>query len=79
MAIKTVKETIMKRPNVSFFDAATGEDTTREMNDAEFAEWQERIAAQEAAAAALAAKEVARAALLDKLGITADEAKLLLG
>lgn len=69
----------MTRPLVSFYDAATGKDTTREMNDAEFAEWQERIAAEEAEAAALAAKEVARAALLDKLGITADEAKLLLG
>jgi uncharacterized protein YPO0396 len=30
-------------------------------------------------AAELAAKEAARQALLDKLGITADEAKLLLG
>lgn len=35
-------------------------------------------AAAEAAAAEAAAKEAARQALLDKLGITADEAKLLL-
>lgn len=68
----------MTRPNVSFHDAATGEDTTREMNDIEYAEWQALIEAGEAEKAALADKEIARAALLDRLGITADEAKLLL-
>jgi hypothetical protein len=79
MAIKTVKGSTMTRPNVSFHDVATGEDTTREMNDIEYAEWQALIEAGEAEKAALADKEIARAALLDRLGITADEAKLLAG
>jgi hypothetical protein len=55
----------------------------REMTDAEKVEWyefaaKERIKADELNAAKLA-QESARQALLDKLGLTEDEAKLLLG
>lgn len=57
----------------------TGEIIEREMNAEELAQLEADKAEAEAKAAAIAAKEAARAALLDKLGITADEAKLLLG
>jgi len=51
----------------------------REMTDAEYAQWQADKAEAEARSEAQVAKQVAREALLTKLGITADEAQLLLG
>lgn len=57
----------------------TGEVLEREMNADELAQWKKDKAATEAAEAAKAAAEAGRQALLDKLGLTADEAKLLLG
>jgi hypothetical protein len=50
----------------------------REMNDEEFAQWEIDVAADEARLAAIEKAAADKAALLDKLGITADEAKLLL-
>jgi len=50
----------------------------REMTDAEFAEYQIRQAEVEARKAETEAKAEAKSALLEKLGITEDEAKLLL-
>jgi hypothetical protein len=63
------------------FDVNTGETTILERNAteieiAEAEEFAKLLAAKEAEAVA---KESARQALLNKLGITADEAKLLLG
>ena len=58
---------------------ATGEVIDRVMTDAEHTEWQAQQAAAEAQAAAAAAKVAARQAVLDKLGLTADEAAALLG
>jgi phosphopantetheinyl transferase (holo-ACP synthase) len=58
---------------------ATGEVVDRIMTDAEHTEWQAQQAEAEAQAEAAAAKQAAREALLTKLGITADEAQLLLG
>lgn len=69
----------MTRPIVRIHDLSTDEVIDREMNDAEFAQWQADQAAQAAQAAAEAAKAAEKEALLTKLGITADEAKLLLG
>jgi hypothetical protein len=69
----------MSRPIVKIHDLQTNELIEREMNDAEFAQWQADQAAAEAEAAAKAAAAAKRQALLDKLGITEDEAKLLLG
>lgn len=69
----------MSRPMIRIHNIETDKVIDREMNDAEFAQYQ---ADQEAAAARQAeeaAKESARQAILDKLGITAQEAKLLLG
>jgi hypothetical protein len=69
----------MTRPLIRIHDVVTNEVIDREMNDAEFAQWQ---VDQEAAATAQAeaqAKAAQRQALLDKLGITEEEARLLLG
>lgn len=61
----------------------TGETILRDFSVQEIAEIEAAKAEAETEAAAkeaeMAAKEAARQALLDKLGITADEAKLLLG
>ena len=51
----------------------------REMNDAEFAQYEIDQAANKAAAKAAAERATAKQAVLDRLGITADEAALLLG
>jgi len=58
---------------------ATGEVTDREMTDAENAEYKALQAADKVAAKAAADKATAKTALLDRLGITADEAQLLIG
>ena len=68
----------MTRPMVRIHDLATNEVIDREMNDAEFAQYEADQAAQAAQAATEAAKAAEKAALLTRLGITADEAKLLL-
>ncbi len=51
----------------------------REMTDAEFAQYEADKITNTDQAIALAAKTLARQAVLDRLGITADEAQLLLG
>ena len=66
------------RPMVRIHDLATNEVIDREMNDAEFAQHQIDLANSEAKQNEAEAKAAAKAALLDRLGITADEAKLLL-
>ena len=68
----------MSKPTVTFHNTATGEIETREMNDAELVEHTAMKERYEAQAAEAEAKAEAKAALLDRLGITADEAKLLL-
>jgi phosphopantetheinyl transferase (holo-ACP synthase) len=60
-------------------DAITNKILEREMNAEELAQWESDKSAAAVKAAEAEAKEAARQALLDKLGITADEAKLLLG
>ena len=72
----------MTKPIIVVVDAATGLNVEREMTDQEFAEHQASIAKEQEAVQQLAqqAAEAAakRQALLDKLGITEEEAKLLL-
>ena len=53
-------------------------DLTSAEYEATIAEWADNLLADEAKAAELAQAEADKAALLAKLGITADEAKLLL-
>lgn len=66
----------MSNPMIRIHDLETDTIIDREMTDQEFEQWEADNAAQ---ATAKAEAEAARQALLDKLGITADEAKLLLG
>ena len=66
------------RPMVRIHDLETNEIIDREMNDAEFAQYEADQAAAATHSAAEAAKAAEKEALLAKLGITADEAKLLL-
>lgn len=68
----------MSRPMVRIHNTETNEVVDREMNDAEFAQYQADQAAQATAQAEAEAKATAKAALLTQLGITAEQAKLLL-
>jgi len=63
---------------IRIHNTETNEIIDREMNDAEFAQYEAEQAAQAARQAEAEAKETAKAALLTKLGITAEEAQLLL-
>lgn len=67
------------RPTVRIHNIEIDEVIDREMNDAEFAQYQADQAAQAAVKAEAEAKETARQAILNRLGLTADEAKLILG
>jgi hypothetical protein len=66
------------RPIIRIHNTETDEVIDREMNDVEFAQYQAEQAKQTAKEAEATAKAEAKAALLDRLGITAEEAKLLL-
>lgn len=63
---------------IKIHNAETGEVIERQMNAEELAQLQADNAKAEAKALAKAEAQAARAALLVKLGITEDEAKLLL-
>lgn len=70
-------------PQVKIVNCETGEEIVRDANAEEIAQMQtqaENDAANAAARKAEAeAKEATRQAILDRLGLTADEAKLILG
>lgn len=68
----------MTRPLIRIHNAETNEVIDREMNDEEFAKYQEMEQAEQTRIIEIEAKAQAKAALLDRLGITEDEAKLLL-
>jgi hypothetical protein len=68
----------MTRPMTRIHNIETNEVIDREMNDEEFAAYEKRHAEWLAIQNQQAAKEIEKAALLEKLGITADEAALLL-
>jgi len=68
----------MSRPMVRIHNIETDEVIDREMNDEEFAKYQARQLEKEAEQAEADAKATAKTALLDRLGITAEEATLLL-
>jgi len=67
------------RPMVRIHDLETNEVIDREMNDAEFEQYEADKAAQTIAAAAKAKAEADKAALLARLGLTEDELKTILG
>jgi len=64
---------------IRIHDLATNEVIDREMNDEEFVQYQADQASNAVAQAEAESKAAAKAALLSKLGITAEEAQLLLG
>lgn len=66
------------RPMVRIHNVETDEITDREMDDFEFAQYQADLKLAEEKAKEQIEREAAKAALLEKLGITEDEAKLLL-
>jgi len=68
----------MTKPMITIHNAETGEIETREMNTAEFKQYEKDLINAQARHEAEAAKATEKAALLAKLGITDDEAKLLL-
>jgi hypothetical protein len=68
----------MTKPIIRIHDLATDEVIDREMTDAEFAQFEADKALAENAAETEAIKAAEKVALLAKLGITNDEAKLLL-
>jgi hypothetical protein len=65
-------------PEIGIYDHATGESLVREMNAEELADYQAGLEATAEAEADKAKAELDKAALLTKLGITAEEAKLLM-
>jgi len=68
---------------IKIIDAATGQEIDREMTDEELDQLkldQEKAKADRAKEEAKAkAKEIAKAAILDRIGLTADELKTILG
>ena len=73
----------MAKPEISIVDASTGEQIIREMTTDEYNEYKEYIAIsdteKETAQAEANAKEAQRQAVLNRLGITEEEARILLG
>ncbi len=69
----------MSRPIVKIVNVTTGEEIEREMNDEEYAQYEADQIAEAERKANAQAQAAAKAALLERLGITEEEAKLLLG
>jgi hypothetical protein len=69
----------MTKPMVRIHDVLTNEIIDREMTDQEFTQYQADETAYAARLAEEANKVVERQAILKRLGITAEEATLLLG
>ena len=68
----------MPNPIIRIHNTETDEIIDREMTETEFEQYKKDIAATEAAKAEIIARAEAKANLLERLGITEDEAKLLL-
>ena len=69
----------MTKPMVRIHNTATDEVIDREMTAAEFKQYEADNAAQAIEEAEVKAKATAKAAILDRLGLTADELKTILG
>ena len=67
------------KPMVRIHNTETDEVIDREMTDDEFADYQAEQAEYAAKQAEAETKANARQAILDRLGLTADEAALILG
>ena len=69
----------MSKPMIRIHNAETNEVIDREMNDAEYAQHLQKLEAKAIKDAEAAAKTAQKQAVLDRLGLTAEEAQLLLG
>ena len=69
----------MSRPLIRIHNIETDEIIDREMNDEEFAEYENAQKVFNEEAALIASAQQAKSDLLARLGITEEEAKLLLG
>ena len=69
----------MTKPMIRIHNTETNEVIDREMNDTEFAQYEAEQAANAAKQAEAEAKAAQRQALLTRLGITEEEARILLG
>lgn len=69
----------MPKPIMRVHNSASGENLDREMTNEEYAKYQLDVEANAEKANQVTANAEAKAALLERLGITADEAALLLG
>jgi hypothetical protein len=69
----------MTKPIIRIHNAETNEIIDREMTNTEFTQYEADQAAEAVRQAEAEARATQKAALLDRLGITEDEAKLLLG
>ena len=70
---------MMTRPIIRIHNVETNEIIDREMNDAELAQYEADQEAEAQRKAKAEAKATARQAILDRLGLTEEEARLLLG
>lgn len=68
----------MTKPTIKFHNSQTNEIVEREMSDDEFAQFEAENLKKAEKKAMEETKAVEKAALLSRLGITDDEAKLLL-
>jgi hypothetical protein len=69
----------MANPTIRIHNIETDEIIDREMTNEEFAKFQADKAKQIAAQSETEAKEAARQAIAERLGLTADELQVLLG
>ena len=67
------------KPTIRIHDLELNEVIDREMTDAEFANFQADQEAQVIAKTEAEAKATAKATILDRIGLTADELKTILG
>jgi hypothetical protein len=67
------------KPIIRIHNVETNEIIDREMNDDEFAQYEAEKAALAAELVEAEAKATAKTAILDRIGLTADELKTILG
>jgi len=67
------------KPQVKIVNATTGEEIIRDANAEELAQMELDAANYAAQKAEAEAKETTKAAILDRIGLTADELKTILG
>lgn len=67
------------KPQIKIINVETGEEIIRDATNDEIEQFEINAKNAKAEKIAVQEKEAARQAILDRLGITADEAKLILG